>query len=135
MNIGRAAHIGVLDDTIRKLNDGRGIFALEVRCADLSLDLSPPDIIDGWPVRVDGMTIALAMVCRACALGDGTGAWLNSLGPKDPAWTLRAPEGSIRFPLEVTAGVDWADPLADRLAMTAILIARPWVTGLAQASR
>lgn len=117
------------------------------------LDLSPPGLDpSGWPLAVDGLTVATAMLARALD-GDMAGGamWLPLVdqrpivdqrgagGPSVVGWVLSTgrrrhhfyncdyPGSFDRF-LPALASINPLDPLADRLAMATVFRTRPWET-------
>jgi hypothetical protein len=109
--------------------------AMAFNVARLSLDLSPPETdLAGWPMRIDGLDVAAGMLARAmganpaealrwrvCGLGDRLATFLvDGLGR---GWT----SNDNRAAWWTLADIDPTDALAPRLAMAAVLRARPWV--------
>jgi len=88
-----------------------------------ALDLSPPPTdAAGWPLAVDGLDVAAGMLARAYGYGLDGGVWV---------WHVR---GGLHIEtrwnaasFNAPADIDPTDALAPRLAMAAVLRARPWV--------
>lgn len=106
----------------------------------LALDLSPPPLVDGYPTRIDGLTVAASMLARAMGLDPtacrwhiktwaGGGWWEWRLHPVlGPGFTGADTVGSPMAHVPALASIDPQHPDAARLAMVAVLRARPWVT-------
>jgi len=122
--------------------------------ARVALDLSPPDLVDGWPVRVDGLHVAAEMLGRAMRSEGWTGGTAGYWSAAALDRTLQRPHApGLRVWLPICyscrradgwteagdrvltwccdtvpalADIDYRDPLAERLAMAAVLRAAPW---------
>jgi len=121
---------------------------------DLYLDISPPLLVDGYPTRIDGAHVAAEMLARAMApegwTGGAAGHW--SAAALDRTMQRPNPRGMrLWLPVDYShpgpgpwtsadrrvlswccddvpalADIDPASPNADRLALAAVLRARPW---------
>jgi len=90
------------------------------------LDLSPPPLDPaGFPLRIDGLDVAAGMLARALGVSPATPLIAFWAG----RWVLTVPHpGRLGDAPLSSLNIDPTSPLAPRLAMVAIMRARPWST-------
>ena len=103
----------------------------------ISLDLSPPPLVNGWPTRVDAYPVVEGMLKQALGLsstcafavaysttGDAVLAFFERRELTVRVFSSIARTDGVHVP--AIADINPADPLADRLALRALVMARVW---------